>query len=382
MTITKHRISSKPKSESNLTNKPSTVMRAAITADIKLTRGKQLVEHNPFLLIPDPFNPRPGELINDLWLKQYLNLGGENSLCFYDEALGEYVIPQYEDLILTDSKVKKDDYSFLRDLAYSIRNEGLIEPIEIFLADKKNDPEYFLDNNLDYGYVVLEGHQRRLAAMMASVSTVTCIEITDETTLARLKVNHRKLRRQLSENNLRKNLTVSQNFQIIRKLLETEDVKLLSVKELSAIAGLNEDIVGALKRVCLHESVLPSEFTQLIIDNQVTFKWIRKWVGKSNNDIIQEINNIKSDLPAKDNVLKENKPKPRGKKGGAIKRSAIFKIKNKDDSLILQNFLLTRFPEINIKLDKLTPFSNLEKILEVLLDRAKSINGRPGSDNM
>jgi ParB-like chromosome segregation protein Spo0J len=80
----------------------------------------------------------------------------------------------------------------------------LIEPIEIFLADRQNDPDYFTNSDLDYGYVILEGHQRRLAAMIAGVPTVTCIEITDESMLVKLKVKHRKLRRQLSENNLRK----------------------------------------------------------------------------------------------------------------------------------------------------------------------------------
>ena len=65
----KVRISSKLINSSIGSNKPSTVTRAAITAEIKPSRGKQLVEHNPFLLIPDPANPRPGEVIDDEWLK-------------------------------------------------------------------------------------------------------------------------------------------------------------------------------------------------------------------------------------------------------------------------------------------------------------------------
>ncbi|MFA5960488.1 MAG: ParB N-terminal domain-containing protein [Tatlockia sp.] len=382
MTITKNRISAKPKSATHSINKPSTITRAAITADIKLTRGKQLVEHNPFFLIPDPGNPRPGELINESWLKQHLHLGSDKSLCFYDESKREYLIPAFNEINLIDTKVKEEDYNFLRDLAFSIRSEGLIEPIEIFLADKENDPEYFKDNDLTYGYVVLEGHQRRLAAMMASVATVTCIEITDETTLARLKVNHRKLRRQLSENNLRKNLTVSQNFQIIRELLKNPDFNALTAKHISSIVGLNEDIVGCIKKICLQEYEFPSEFIQLIIDNGVTFKWIRKWASKSKNEILQEISRITSGDMINEPIIKEDRPKPRGKKGGAVKRSATFKVQKESDSIILQHFLLTRFPELEIHLDSSSPFANLEKVLENLLDCARSSSIRPGSDLM
>ena len=188
------------------TQKPDTITRAAITAQIRPSRGKQLVEHNPIALIPDPNNPRPGDLIDDAWLIEHLQVGTENSLCKLNPDSNEYVIPYFSELDTDVAPELAEDYDFLRSLALSIRNDGLIEPIEIFLADKNSDPEYFVNSNLDYGYVVLEGHQRRLAGIMAGVSTLTCIEITDETMLARLKVKHRKLRRQLSENNLRKGL--------------------------------------------------------------------------------------------------------------------------------------------------------------------------------
>ena len=187
MTVKKTRLSSKPLNSLTNTNiKPSTVARAAITAEIKPTRGKQLVEHNPLALIPDPSNPRPGDQIDDAWLFKYLHIGSELCLCRFDES-GDYIIPRFIEL---DPEIPRDieeDYEFLRSLAFSIRNDGLIEPIEIFLADKNNDPEYFSKSDLDYGYVVLEGHQRRLAGIIAGVKTVTCIEITDETMLASVK---------------------------------------------------------------------------------------------------------------------------------------------------------------------------------------------------
>ena len=67
--------------------------------------------------------------------------------------------------------------------------------------------------------------------------------------LARLKVKHRKLKCQLSENNLRKGLTVGQNFKIVIELLKSDDCKNITVKELSSTIGLNEEISGALKRL-------------------------------------------------------------------------------------------------------------------------------------
>ena len=203
----------------NKINKPDTVTRAGITANLKYTRGKQLIEQDPFTLIPDPYNPRPGEIIDGNWLIKNLFVGTKESLCKISDETGEYFIPEFFQLNIEQNDDLEESYTFLRQLALSIRAEGLIEPIEIFLADRQNDPDYFENLNIDYGYVILEGHQRRLAAMMSGVQTVTCIEITDESMLIKLKVKHRKLRRQLSENNLRKGLTVSQNFQIFQELI-------------------------------------------------------------------------------------------------------------------------------------------------------------------
>lgn len=345
--------------------KPGTVTRAGITADIKLTRGKELVEHNPALLIPDPHNPRPGDVIDDAWLQQMLFCGSENNRCHTCPVTGDYLIPTAHELGQALSEGVKEHYTFLRGLAFSIRNDGLIEPIEIFLADRNNDPEYFTHLSLDYGYVVLEGHQRRLAAIMAGVPTVTCIQITDETMLAKLKVKHRKLRRQLSENNLRKDITVAQNFKIVRELLSTAEGENLSVKELSSIIGLNEDISGALKRLSLNASRYPAEMIRLIEENQVSFKWIRAQLAKSPDQILFELSQLKSAATAP--VPK----KPRGLKGGAVKRSAIFKVQTETDSNLLQHWLRSRIPELETHAHE-NSFVTLEKLLQQLMNLAKT----------
>lgn len=354
-------------------SKPSTVTRAAITADIKPTRGKELVEHNPAALIPDPHNPRPGDLIDDLWLKNHLFTGEDRCLCRLDLASNEYFIPKAEELDFALPKDIREHYDFLRGLAFSIRLDGLIEPIEIFLADKTNDPEYFENSEQDYGYVVLEGHQRRLAAIMAGVKTVTCIQITDETMLAKLKVKHRKLRRQLSENNLRKGLSVAQNFKIVKELLKSEDSANISVKELSTIIGLNEDISGALKRLSLKSENYPSAMLRLIEENTVSFKWIRTWISKSPDEIQNELDRLNAST-SQGIPVREPKVKARGRQGGAVKRSAIFKITKEQDSKILQNYLLMKIPELSLDQVYESPFNNLEKMLDRLLILAKNEN--------
>ena len=381
----KVRISSKLINSSIGSNKPSTVTRAAITAEIKPSRGKQLVEHNPFLLIPDPANPRPGEVIDDEWLKSTLGLGTERSLCYYDDSSNEYHIPEYLALDLGSDESLENSYSFLRGLALSIRIDGLIEPIEIFLADKSNDPEYFVNSSLDYGYVVLEGHQRRLAGMMAGVKTLTCIEITDETMLAKLKVKHRKLRRQLSENNLRKGLSVAQNFLIVRELLKGDGGSDISAKELSSIIGLNQDIASALKRLCLNENNYPKKMIELVESNLVSFKWIRLWVSKQRNQIEEEINRLYSDTNDTSNIilLKVSKPVARGRSGGAVKRTATFKVKDVKDTLQLHDFLLKKIPELKFESDGGSPFLDLENLLEKIMVLAKLEQSdpiRPGSE--
>ncbi|GEM_PF-3119452 len=376
----KVRISSKLINSSIGSNKPSTVTRAAITAEIKPSRGKQLVEHNPFFLIPDPANPRPGEVIDDAWLIRVLGLGTERSLCYYNDSSSEYHIPEYSELDLEADEHLEASYDFLRGLALSIRMDGLIEPIEIFLADKNNDPEYFVNSTLEYGYVVLEGHQRRLAGMMAGVKALTCIEITDETMLAKLKVKHRKLRRQLSENNLRKGLSVAQNFLIVRELLKGEGASDIPVKELSSIIGLNQDIAGALKRLSLNEKNYPKKMIELVESNRVSFKWIRLWVSKKTEQIEMEINRLYSESSNISNStqLKVSKPLARGRSGGAVKRTAIFKIKDEKDTLRFHEFLLKKIPELNFKSEGSSPFLNLESLLERIMVLARLEQSDPG----
>lgn len=351
-------------------SKPSTITRAAITADIKLTRGKQLVEHSPFTLIPDPSNPRPGDQIDDTWLQKYLFTNTDNNLCRYD-ADGNYIIPTFSQLGEGISSDLEEHYEFLRSLAYSIRNDGLIEPIEIFLTDINNDPEYFINSKLEYGYVVLEGHQRRLAGILAGVKTVTCIEITDETMLARLKVKHRKLRRQLSENNLRKGLSVGQNYKIVKELLKADDCMNITSKELSSIIGLNEDIASALKRLALNEGLFPPSMLQLVEDNYVSFKWIRTWISKPYHKIEDEVETILTGKSKIKEITKDNK-KARGRNGGAVKRTAIFKVNKEIDSKLLQEFLFRSIPELKVNYIEDSPFHGLEKVLNRLLELAKS----------
>ena len=379
MTLKKAKLTSKSLNSYGETNtKPSTITRAAITAEIKPTRGKQLVEHNPLALIPDPGNPRPGDQIDDIWLNKYLLIDSENSLCRHD-ANGEYFIPTFDELDKEIPRELAEDYGFLRSLALSIRNDGLIEPIEIFLADRQNDPEYFVNSKLDYGYVILEGHQRRLAGIIAGVKTVTCIEITDETMLARLKVKHRKLRRQLSENNLRKGLSVGQNFKIARELLKSDDCKNISVKELSSIIGLNEEISGALKRLALSENDYPKQMLSLIEDSVVPFKWIRIWISKSYSQIEAETQRLLSgDLST--HAPSQPKVKARGRSGGAVKRSATFKVSREQDSKLLQDYLFKMIPDLNINDVDESPFYSLEKVLHKILELAKITPIRPGSD--
>jgi len=297
-------------------------------------------------------------------------IGEEHSLCSIDEVTGEYFIPPFEDLAADVSDDLRDEYDFLRDLAFSIRRDGLIEPIEIFLADKNNDQEYFVGTNLDYGYVVLEGHKRRLAGIISGVDTVTCIEITDETMLARLKVKHRKLRRQLSENNLRRNLSVSQNFKIVKELLKLEGSENISVKELSSIIGLNEYIAATLKRLILSEDKYPKQMFYVIENKNVSFKWIRTWSGKSFHEIEEESERLISGKPK---VLSkvEVKTKARGISGGAIKKSASFKVKEEVDSKKLVSFLFDRIPELKEDISDERPFHNLEKILSKLMELAR-----------
>ena len=352
----------------NNANRPDTVTRAGITARLQFTRGKQLVEHSPFSLLPDPHNPRPGEVIDENWLRTHLHLGTDQSLCKISSETGAYEIPEYAELNLPADEKLEESYNFLRELAYSIRLDGLIEPIEIFLADRVNDPDYFANSDLEYGYVILEGHQRRLAGMMSGVDTLMCIEITDESMLVKLKLKHRKLRRQLSENNLRKGITVGQNFQIVKELLSDPDTKSITNKELSKIIGLNESIASALKSICINPSNYPQIFFTKILDDQLTFKTIRSLVPKTYKEIEDTLNS-KIATPAVKSMVKT-----RGKQGGASKKYATFKVRDPIESNSLQKLLLSRFPEIQNNNLENNDFKNLENLLNKIKNLALEEN--------
>lgn len=348
----------------NSNHKPGTAERAEITARLKIPRGRQLVEHNPWELLPDPNNPRPGEVIDEHWLKKVLHLGSEKSLCKLNGK--EWVIPEFHELREDTGVASESDYDELRRLALSIRNEGLIQPIEIFLADKKNEPEYFKDNELYYAYVVTEGHRRRLASMMAGLDSIMCVEITDDTMLAKLKVKHRKLRRQLSENNLRKDLTVYQHLTITKELFDSLPYnEEITATELSSITGLNYKICQILKKIVTAEvGRYPEILFERIKDNELSYKNLRALVPKTYDQIIKEL--ITGTTPVKEVKNKNISSKNRV---GRQKVSATLKIVGENDTLNLLNYLVSSFPNLRV-LEEESPYKNLENIFSQLIQMA------------
>jgi hypothetical protein len=137
---------------------------------------------------------------------------------------------------------------------------------------------------------------------------------------------------------------------------------------------LNEDIAGVLKRLCLNRDHFPEKIFDLIESNRVSFKWIRTWIGKPFDQLNVEVERLLADGKI---LYSESKPKiskPRGTKGGAIKRTAVFKVNDKNDTLKFQQVLLSRFPELTIEFDDESPFSNLERILSQIMEFAKMTN--------
>ena len=202
--------------------------------------------------------------------------------------------------------------------------------------------------------------------MMSGVPTVTCIEITDESMLVKLKVKHRKLRRQLSENNLRKGLTVSQNFQIFQQLLADQSVLSLTNKELSSIIGLGEGIISALRTICTKQKDYPPILFSKILDNKLTFKMIRMLAPKSYKEIEQALSESSANQKTNQMVA----IKPRGRQGGAKKKYATFKISDQKEADILRSFLLMKFPEITHIEKQDSPYKTLENIFNKIKEMA------------
>ena len=111
----------------------------------------------------------------------------------------------------------------------------------------------------------------------------------------------------------------------------------------------------------------------LIENSLVSFKWIRTWISKPYDQIEIEITRLTSDSPMVENATKV-KTKARGRSGGAIKRSAIFKVNKEEDSILIQNFLQERIPELKSDFLDDSYFISLEKTLSKLMDLAKKSN--------
>ena len=108
-----------------------------------------------------------------------------------------------------------------------------------------------------------------------------------------------------------------------------------------------------------------------VIENKnVSFKWIRTWVGRSFSDIEEELERCISGSVSAPNKEK-TKVKARGKNGGAIKKSASFKVKEEKDSIDLKGFLFDRIPELKEDFVDGLPFHDLEKVLVKLMSLAR-----------
>lgn len=344
----------------------STAKKASITASLVYSRGKELVEHNPWDLIPDPNNPRPGEIIDDQWLKRVLKLGEEGSLCYKGDD--GWVIPSFEELSGDLGGVKQGDYDYLVQLALSLRTDGIIHPIEIFLADKRHEPEYFTSNNLDHGYVILEGHQRRLAAIIAGLDQITCVKLTDDTLLAKLKIKHRKLRRQLSENNIRKQLTAGQQYTIVKMLIESSNDSEISTNELVEITGLNIKYIRALKRViCSKVGEFPSVLYEKLLSGEISLRILKQLVSKSFTEIVEFFDGSNK---SNEKDLQDKKKDKRGAQGGRLKRSVTFKINNESETKALTRYLTDHFDYLHLE-EHDSSYKQLEHLLKQILDKAK-----------
>jgi len=103
----------------------------------------------------------------------------------------------------------------------------------------------------------------------------------------------------------------------------------------------------------------------MISDGNLTFQKIREVAFKTTDEVL--------------NILKGNKrnkeeaeKKPRGRKGGAVKRSANFKVKDEKEVHYFLNFLLRKFPEIEIKKEE-NEYKQLENFL-MKLKEASVVN--------
>lgn len=357
-------IINKKKIDGSHKNKMDIAGKAGLTTALKYTEGKELVELSPWSLIPDPNNPRPGEIIDDAWLLRVLRLNTKGCLCVAEGR--NLICPDFEKLSGDLGGVKEEDYESLIMLAKSIRSEGIIQPIEVFLADKKYEPEYFIDREEDHGYVVLEGHQRRLAAMIAGVQTVTCIQISDEAFIKQLQVKHRKLKRQLSENNIRKSLTSAQHYHIFQELLGDDASDEITAVDLSNISGLGVKACEALKKLIkAEEGRYPSILYNKISEGNISLSVLKEIIYMSFNEIVSYFE------PIKKSKAKNKEVKPRGVKGGRTKKSATFQIKSESDSLILGNYIQRHIPGLEKVEDHSSPYKTLEILLQKLLEKAK-----------
>jgi hypothetical protein len=147
----------------------------------------------------------------------------------------------------------------------------------------------------------------------------------------------------------------------------------ITAKELSSIIGLNEDISGALKKLAISKESFPKSMINLIENSLVSYKWIRTWISKPFFEIQEEADRLLLNKPP---VAREEKKviKPRGRNGGAVKRSAIFKVDKEQDSMILQNYLFQKIPELSETSNTGSSFNNLENILNRLMELARTSN--------
>ncbi|MFN3550713.1 MAG: ParB/RepB/Spo0J family partition protein [Endomicrobiia bacterium] len=235
---------------------------------------------------------------------------------------------------------KKFDQEKLQQLAESIKQTGIIEPL--IVAPKENDR-----------YEIICGERRYRAAIIANQTQIPAIiKILDE---------KQKMLLSLTENIQREDLNPVEEAEAYKKLIEEFS---LTQEELSSLIGKDRSVIANTLRILS----LPKEVMEYIEDGLISAGHARSLASIKDENLVLELTNkiVQDKLTVRDieNIVKQLKTKKVKTKQQKIFPSEVLQIQRE-----ISEFLGTKVqikPSSNTKGKIIISYSSLEEFENII----------------
>jgi hypothetical protein len=362
--------SDKPKKQATTPKKLSTIESlnlGNVSRELSMNSGdKGLCKIRPKAIVPSSHNPRPDWTIDDEWLKLHVLVDFDDvfeneieSTCLVkieevedESGVVELVtFPSFVELNGRPEPKSEKDYNFLVALAKSIREVGQVQPIEVETNHEKG------------GFVVLEGHLRRLACILGRMPYIDAVRNEGLHQLS----DASKVERQITENSIRKNLSPFGIFKLASHFVDQNPK--ISSRELADKLKITQTYSAVYKKVVINRAKLTPLLYIAIEKDLLSQRGLREVVSQKS---IKSQEKVLHKLLGTDYIkLDDNQipTKPKSNREGRKRTVSTFRISTKENCIKAGNKLITIVPTLSDKCDlqQVNSVEDMDKLLDAFV---------------